>query len=188
MKLGVYVVGPPGVGKSTFTRLLLARYDKLAEVRLKGQLWGIPLIKDGQMAGVELGRHRATFSGTDALGMAVNPDAVSWLKHSAGVPDMELVIAEGARLANASFFEAMQSRAERFIVFRLDAEDKVLDARCAARGSQQNSSWRKGARTRAARAAYVASHLGAELYPLPTDQRAPEELVHLAAERLWPNE
>jgi hypothetical protein len=97
--------------------------------------------------GVSLGYRRKAFSGTDALGMSVNPQACAWA--ALGARDFEQVWGEGARLANKAFLMALHGSTDLTVV-ELVAPGRILDERCAQRGSEQSLSWRQGAGTRAA--------------------------------------
>lgn len=142
----VYVVGPPGAGKSS---ALAAATDNWATVP---NPWptAVPTMAyvdrtDGQVVGLELGLRRAQFSGTDALSMSINPVACQWI----GQQPHALVVGEGMRLANRRFFGAALAAGYALTLIALDASSPVLDDRCSSRGSQQAQSWRKGAATKA---------------------------------------
>lgn len=156
MKRLVYVIGPPGSGKSTLmaglTRGLLrvARTDH-----------GLPrdeLYHRERLVGVELGRQRGDFSGTDALAMNIHPRACAWLRHG-GAGDAPVVYAEGQRLATLQFIKAGLEAGREVDLLYLDPPPEVAEARRRARGSRQSEAWIKGATTRAARLAREASEL-----------------------------
>lgn len=159
MKRLLYVVGEPGVGKSTFTACLL---DDLGlkvgpYVKLLGLLSGHPLVGPPGSAlnsGMYLGRRRAQFPGTDALSMGVQPDAVAWLSQAPSLPD--LIVGEGQRLGNVGFLDAGLSRVDSTVI-HLVGED-VAALRREARGTGQNEGWVRASRTRAANFAAAAEH------------------------------
>ena len=175
----LYVVGAPGVGKSTMVRWLLEPFTRLPAVKSKSLplvRWE-PLARNGQLVGGHLGYTRGAFSGTDALGMAVNPQACRWMLESKTAGQLDFIVGEGARLANSAFFTAARARADRVLLVQLRAREETLDARCEVRGSKQNESWRRGARTRADNALAAAVALGLEAVILDADSRTPQSLA-----------
>lgn len=143
----LYLVGAPGVGKSTVARELTHPWDKtvvptgpVPHVLLKHPV-------SGRLLGLELGVPRASFPGTDALAMDVGPRALTWLG-SACAP---FVLGEGARLATRPFLGGMAQSGVRVTLVHLRAGEELLTERWRARGSKQSPSWRKGAGTRAER-------------------------------------
>lgn len=154
MKRLVYLIGAPGSGKSSLMAGLTRRcwrrpLDEDGVARDQ-------LLIDGRLIGVEVGRLREAFSGTDALGMAVHPKAVLWI--SALARDA-LVLAEGQRLATLKFLHAATTGDYLVDLVWLDTPPDVCAARRAARGSKQTDSWVKGATTRVGRLAAQAEHL-----------------------------
>lgn len=141
----VYFIGPPAAGKSTLMRALTAgvhrhnctrpiTHDHLVDPH------------DGDSVGIELGRARPAFPGTDALPMNVSPAARAFI---AGRP-AGLVLGEGDRLAHAGFLDAAAEAGYEVTAVYLTAVESVLDARCRVRGSSQSASWRQGRATKAA--------------------------------------
>lgn len=182
MTRALYLVGPPGVGKSSVTERLLSPWLLSTPKRLQGLLWGEWLVDGDGPFGVYLGQHRPTFSGTDALGMAVQPDAIRWVEDDV-VPmcldpyrdgSAQRVIGEGARLGNAAFLTVLAKHADLTVIY-LSAPQEVLDERCERRGSTQSVSWRKGAGTRALRTAERCEEAGVRV--VSVNGTAPLDLV-----------
>lgn len=149
----VYVIGEPGVGKSTAMRTATAG---LPRTFLPAQVGGVAreiLLNPNtyQVAGVELGfRRSGGFSGTDALAMNAVVGACAYLRSGRAEQESQLILGEGARLGCARFLTAAVNAGWSVrLVHILGAE--VAAERRRARGSKQNESWVKGSATRAAR-------------------------------------
>ncbi|MEW9530676.1 P-loop-containing protein [Microbispora sp. NPDC049125] len=173
----VYLVGPPGVGKTTLMAALTRGCDRTF------QTTPVPheqLRRGGEPVGLEVGRRRpGGFSGTDALAMNIQPAAVTWI----ATKPAPLVLGEGARLATTGFLSGARSFGYRVTVFYLHAPEYVLDDRRRERGSNQDPKWMRGATTRAANIA-ARMRLDADVHEL--DATAPTETLAAAAVKLEP--
>lgn len=172
----VYLLGAPGVGKSTVLREVHRRLGLVPSgdvVRLHGLLRGTPLLglATETVGGVMLGRDRPTFPGTDALSMSVHPDAVAWARSlaEAPAPFPFLVTGEGARLGTGKFLTAFSASTDLLVV-HLRADSTALEARRSGRGSSQDPAWAVGAQTKAARAYAVAAGSARATLDLDTTQ------------------
>jgi hypothetical protein len=179
----VYVVGAPGVGKTTLMHRLLAGTER-GEPEPVGHngMRVEPLRRGGSLVGVHVGVSRPDFGGTDALGMAVAPDAVRWLDDPDAPYARERVWGEGARLGIPAFLRALAGRGPTTVVL-LTLPPDVLAERHAGRGSAQDETWRKGAATRAENAAIAAAAAGAEVWrvdasgsPADVEDALPDEV------------
>lgn len=149
----VYLIGYPGVGKTTAMRHALSCL--VARPLIRGQL---PLTtyrwpRERDTVAVQLGRERARFGGTDTLHMGIQPHALAWMR-SATVP---LVVGEGDRLANDGFLEVAAEQGELVVVLiELGAAEALERARARAwrYGTKpQTGSWVAGRRTKTDRLA-----------------------------------
>jgi energy-coupling factor transporter ATP-binding protein EcfA2 len=131
----LYLIGQPGSGKTT-----------LIESLTEGELGAVvrkPFAHTvyDRIGVVQLGAQRdGGFGGTDALGMAVQPVVLNWLPTCG----YDYVLAEGDRLANDKFFNAVTDMGWNLCVAWIDLPDSVAVQRRAARGSNQNETWLKG--------------------------------------------
>ena len=135
MKL-IYLIGEPGVGKTTAMRELTSRLGPAVETTK-------PFAHRVGADWMELGRERGTFSGTDALSMSVQPMAIGFLRQAARDNLVRLVLGEGDRLGTGSFLDAVGVFADVRLV-GLVAPPEVAAARRELRGSRQAETWLKG--------------------------------------------
>ena len=132
----LYIIGEPGVGKSTLVEHLTRD--------LPFEETDSPFPMRVYDCGVtELGRRRPEFSGTDALGMAVQPKVEAYLE---GMKP-GLLLAEGDRLANEKFFVALQRFGYQLHVVALIGMGAAAKRRLE-RGSKQDVSWLRGRQTK----------------------------------------
>ena len=141
MTSAIYVLGAPGVGKSTLVRELLRESQISKEDH---QIHG--LLRGHEMKnGIYLGKAREQFPGTDGLPMNVSKDAMQWISDGF---DHQLIVGEGARLGFSKFLTALGTATNLTLIY-LDGTEATTSARCEARSSTQNMAWRRGAKTRA---------------------------------------
>lgn len=145
MKQAVYLLGAPGVGKSTLMAHLLKNVTLGPETPILNTLRG-HFFENG----VYVGKMREAFPGTDGLAMSVARYAEEW---AAWASD-GIIVGEGARLGYPRFLETLKT-ARDLTLIHLHATQTELAHRRDMRGSTQNEQWMRGAETRA-RNAYNA--------------------------------
>lgn len=166
----VYVAGAPATGKSTLMAALTAGCAARVP-RAKPFAHDVLADDHGFPIGIELGRRRPDFPGTDALSMSVSPLACQFME----TRPAELVLAEGDRLATQRFLDAAQAAGYDVHLVYLVAPKDILDLRCVRRGSSQNPGWRRGRATKAERLAYYGRDLwGNPVQCIDTASLSPE--------------
>lgn len=137
----VYIVGEPGIGKSTTVAKVVANYNKVENYSAP-----IPHLvyadQDGIFTLAQLGKNRDNFSGTDALPMNIIESAAEFFKQY----PYPKILAEGARLANKRFLQIALDAGYKVVLVALEGETEALERRLA-RGSKQSESWIKGRRS-----------------------------------------
>lgn len=141
-----YFIGQPGCGKTT---LITALTDNELAWVVKGTKLAPTHTVYDRIDVAQIGAARADFGGTDILPMSIQPLAVAWMAN--GAPDQ--VFAEGDRLANDKFFQAVTDQGWSLKVVYINVSDATAAQRRAERGSNQNPTWLKGRQTKVARLA-----------------------------------
>lgn len=149
----LYLVGEPGVGKTTVMAGLTEGLHAIPLQALRGEAPARVAYVDivGQpIRAVELGRRReGGFSGTDALPMAVIGEAVRYVTSGLAAHESPALLAEGARLANRRFLNACLEAGYRVDLVHLQGPEAAGRHR-DARGSEQADSFIRGRRTASA--------------------------------------
>lgn len=158
MTCAVYLIGGPGVGKSTVMDALLREWKPGAYTRFTvREMFGHWLEHEVLGAGAYLGKLRPEYPGTDALSRSVQPHAVSWVA-LLPVMDLSWVFGEGERLGNVGFLTAL-GKQTKLRVIHLVAPPEVLERRRLHRvGKPMTAVY---CRAKTTQAANVARSIGA---------------------------
>jgi uridine kinase len=135
--------GEPGAGKSTLMKEIISKFNWIKvydEVKL------VPYLQYD--CNYILGKYDEgeTFSGTDRMSMAVQPEAVKFL---ASLHKDSVVLFEGDRLFTSSFLEHCVNNYNTDIIY-LETDKAVRQERYKERGSNQNETWLQGRETKIA--------------------------------------
>ena len=167
----VYVIGAPGVGKSTLVAALLgsAGWRAVADP--------IPHLRRGNT--VMPGRAREAFGGTDSLAMSIAPRAEAWIS----TRPAPTVVGEGDRLAYPRFFEVAAAAGYRVHLVSLYLPREAAERRRAERAARlgtkpQNPTWVRG---RESKVDNLTAALGAVVL---SAEAAPEQIADALAVRL----
>lgn len=143
----LYILGEPGVGKTTVVRRMVKGIPSEQH-----QVPYVYFTVHGEETGehvVQLGWDRdGAFGGTDSLGMAAQKHVLGWLGDA--VPNY--VLGEGDRLANGKFFDAVTDLGYKLVVVLFDMDEEALAERRAKRnaevGKAQDDRWLAGRRSK----------------------------------------
>lgn len=135
----IYLAGVPAAGKSTIFRAVREALFKQATPFHYDTLRGI---QDGpyRMLGVFDG---TITEGTDRLSNAVIDDAIRYIAEQDRGPEPVVVFAEGDRLFNDSFLEAVNAT-----LIVIDAEQNTLRRRHRERGDSQQAEFLRSRRSK----------------------------------------
>ncbi len=136
----LFVLGPPGVGKTTAIRPML----KVSELVQKPK-WTVAehIVAAGHYTGID-------FDGADTVPYNGVWPALEYWKENL-LPRAQLTILDGDRFSHYKVREWLTPLVKRVCAVYLHASNEVLTARRQKRGSNQNPSWMKGRETKARR-------------------------------------
>jgi len=178
----IYLIGAPGAGKTTTMRWIRFQLGVVPRPVLQPfahSLW----MKDGERKAIEYGGQRGAFSGTDALSMSVIEKAIPFTEFL-GSQGVSPIFAEGDRLANLRFFNAVRAAGYTLKLFYLEAPEELLAERREQRAKlngtgTQDATWVK---SRASKARALATDQRATIIPTyhPADIIAADIIKEIA--------
>lgn len=139
----IAIGGEPGAGKSTLMKEILTKFvwSKIYDsVKL------VPYLQYGKYYILGKYDEGETFSGTDRMSMAVQPEAIKFL---ASLDKDAVVLFEGDRLFTSTFLEHCVENYDTEIIY-LETDKEVRQERYKERGSNQNETWLQGRETKIA--------------------------------------
>jgi hypothetical protein len=186
----LYLCGEPGVGKTWTMDRLTEHWSRLplapeADAPARDALMTGP-DGTGAVAAIELGRRRDAFSGTDALPQTVITVAETYLTSGRARAETNLLLAEGARLANLRFLGAAADSGWLVLLVNLIGPELAAERRAkraAALGRpEQAASWVTGRRTACANLAIAAALLpGLAVYTADASSPPLDDLRHFCS-------
>ena len=137
----IAIGGEPGAGKSTLLKEIIKHYGvepkydafKLVPYLQKENIYVLGKYEEGEV-----------FSGTDRMSMAVQPEAVKFLK---SLSNDSIVLFEGDRLFTVSFLEHCLDKYDLSIIY-ISTTKQIREERYKERGSNQNETWLQGRETK----------------------------------------
>lgn len=143
MHTAIFVVGPPGVGKTSAVRVLLGdKFTNFTHPDTSKVKWCLqdegPFVFVGHYG-------KGTFDGGDTVpNDGWIPCMEHWEKEILPNEQYKFTVFDGDRFSHANCEKFLQERGVRVLCAHLTASDAVMDARRKERGSDQNPTWLKG--------------------------------------------
>lgn len=141
----VYVIGEPGSGKTTLMKRVMEESKVTKDIHSNENFPLVPFHTNNKNL-IVLGKYAEgdVFGGTDKTSMAVQPQAIEFLKAIQKSSDNNInITAEGDRLTTASFIEHIVEEYDATIYYLRTTPD-VRQVRYKERGSNQNETWLNG--------------------------------------------
>lgn len=151
--IALFVIGPPGVGKTTAIRHLVPALrhepalpgyfgdlDKREITKPKWTICGTTLLAGHY--------HGDTFDGGDTVPYSGAREALEYWRDNL-LPLAKLTIFDGDRFSTQPSLEFVRATGVRVVGVHLTAPDYIIAARCIQRGSTQSPTWMKGRVTKA---------------------------------------
>jgi chloramphenicol 3-O-phosphotransferase len=177
MRKIIAMIGQPACGKSTIMRAFLERVAPWQEVELTKL---VPSLYNKGTDTHVLGRYAkdAPFPGTDRFSMAVQPQAIQFVKDN---PTANIVF-EGDRLGTQSFLEFCADQPDtEFHLMVVSVSDGTLEVRHVNRGDTQSEIFKKGRETKVSN---LRSNMTLMGYITEFRNESPED-TRLAVEWMW---
>ena len=139
--IGVWVVGPPGCGKTTMLRNYLDPFDTEFIIKPKWTLTNNFILSGHYFGNV--------FDGGDTVPYNAFKDSLEyWSKFLLANEKYSVTIFDGDRFSTRYCLDYVSTFTERCFCIFIDLPNDVLSERRRERGSNQNATWLKGRATK----------------------------------------
>ena len=165
--------GIPASGKTSLMRLLKSKMGKSKTFKF-GKLSGEYYTNDVFLLGIY---DKELFSGTDRLSMAVQPDAVKFIKYLEENKTNYTIIFEGDRLYNGKFIDEIIKT--KYKLYILTAKEEIVEKRHINRQDTQSSTFKKSRYTKVNN---LISKYGSKITLLENNTKSDQ---HKNLELLW---
>jgi hypothetical protein len=145
--IAVFVVGPPGVGKTTMMRSVFSSLDSFGSAFLSPNPKWTVCAEQFAAAGHYTGN---TFDGADTVPYTGAMKALESLENNLPLWRPKFVFFDGDRFSYVAAAERVKQTMPIRVAL-LNGSTSLLQARRAARGTKQNETWLAGRATKAAR-------------------------------------
>lgn len=187
--VAVFVVGPPGVGKTSAVREILGSgYSNFTHPETKKVKWCLnsPWVFAGHY-GV------GTFDGADTVpNDGWIPCMEWWEENILANPDYQFTLFDGDRFSHGNCQKFLEDRGVRTLCVHLTASDEVMDARRKERGSDQDPTWLRGRVSKARNFANRFKPAEAALFDMfggeVSDSERENRLLEIVVENIPPAE
>ena len=112
----IAIGGEPGSGKSTLMKEILKHLEKYVYIKCYDSFKLVPYIQCGSVYILGKYDEGETFSGTDRMSMAVQPEAIKFL---ASLNKDSIILFEGDRLFTSSFLEHCVENYDTEIIYQI---------------------------------------------------------------------
>lgn len=142
----VSIIGEPASGKTTLMKEIIAKTENWQHLKYKKLRMMMNKKRKVFIFGIY--GSEGIFQGTDLLSMAVQPDAIEFVrKYSSKYPDA-VFLTEGDRLNNQKFYNAIKDLKIKHKIFCLSVDPEIKRLRHIQRNDTQSDRFKQAIKTK----------------------------------------